>query len=201
MAFQPVPDGVEVVFKAIQNGVPIVNVYNVQDTETHDTARLGEIADEFKAWWDANLKIVLNNSYVLQSITATNLTSSAGPQVTRTYTTGNQGDLTGEQVAGNAALVMSWRTGNIGKSFRGRTYIGGLDAAATDTAQAVSATFATAMATAGADLIDRLDGIGAALAVLSRFAAGVLRVSGLLTQIISVVVDTKIDSQRRRTAN
>jgi len=37
--------------------------------------------------------------------------------------------------------------------------------------------------------------------VLSRYAAGVLRVTGLLTEIISVIVDTKVDSQRNRTAN
>lgn len=201
MAFQAVPDGIEVVFKAIQNGVPVVNVYNVLDTETHDAARLGAIADVFHTWWVTNLKPVLNNSYVLQSITATNLTSSAGPQVERSYSTGNQGDLTGEQVAGNAALVISWRTALIGRSFRGRTYIGGLDGAATDTAQAVSPAFAAAMAGSAASLLDALTAAGAALAVLSRYAGKVLRVAGLLTEIVSVIVDTKIDSQRRRTAN
>lgn len=201
MPFQPVVDGIEVVLKAVQNGVPIVNVYNVQDTETHDAARLGEIADVFHTWWVDNLKPILNNSYVLQSITATNLTSSAGPQVVRSYTTGNQGDLTGEQVAGNAALVISWRTALIGRSFRGRTYVGGLDGAATDTAQNVSSAFASAIGTSATNLIDALNTAGAALAVLSRFVGGVLRVAGLLTEIISVIVDTKIDSQRRRTAN
>jgi hypothetical protein len=97
--------------------------------------------------------------------------------------------------------VISWRTGAIGRSFRGRTYIGGLDGAATITAQSVSTSFAGAIAAAASDLIDRLQTYGAALAVLSRYASKVLRVTGLLTEIISVLVDTKIDSQRRRTAN
>jgi len=201
MAFQAVPDGVEVVFKAIQNSVPVVNVYNVRDTTTHSESRLLEIGNTFLDWWHASLQPIISNSYVLQEVVITSLELATGPQVSISLSTDNQGDLTGEQVAGNAAAVISWRTSSIGRSFRGRTYVGGLDAAATDTAQAMSPSFASALAAAGVDLIDALNGIGAILAVLSRFALGVQRVTGLLTDIISVIVDTKIDSQRRRTAN
>lgn len=201
MAFQTVPDGVEVVFNGLQNGVPIVNVYNVQDTEIHDEARLEEIADTFKAWWDTFIAPAQSTSYVLQSIKATNLTSSAGPQIIRSYTTANQGTATGGEAAGNAAAVISWKTANIGRSFRGRTYIGALPESEIDSAQTITSAAQTQLLNAGVGLIDALDGIGAKLAVLSRFAAGVLRVAGLLTEIIAVVVDNKVDSQRRRTAN
>lgn len=201
MAFQTVPDGVEVVFTAMQNGVPIVNVFNVQDTETHDAARLGVIADAFKAWWSTNVQASIHESYVLQSIKVTNLTSSAGPQVVRNYTTGNAGGTGGVATAGNAAGVVSWRTGNIGRSFRGRTYFGGLAAGELTNAQFLAAGTVTALSVWGTTLIDAMGAIGCKLAVLSRFAAGVLRVTGLLTEIISVVVDSKVDSQRRRTAN
>lgn len=201
MTFQAVPDGVEAVFTALQNGVPVVNVYNVLDTEIHDETRLGEIADTFHDWWAANVQGSQSSSYVLQSIKVTNLASSAGPQVIRNYTTGNAGGVSGVQAAGNAAAVLSWRTANIGRSFRGRTYLGGMAAASLTSAQFLDPTFAANMAAAGVALIDALDGIGAKLAVLSRFAAGVLRVTGLLTEIISVIVDTKVDSQRKRTAN
>lgn len=201
MAFQAVPDGVEVVFTALQNGVPVVNVYNVQDTETHDEARLGEIADAFKSWWSTNVQPSIHESYVLQSIKATNLTSSAGPQVIRNYTTANAGGIGGVATAGNAAGVISWRTALIGRSFRGRTYMGGLSATELTSAQFLSAGTVSALATWGTTLLDAMDALGCKLAVLSRFAAGVLRVTGLLTEIISVVVDSKVDSQRRRTAN
>jgi hypothetical protein len=201
MAFQPVPDGVEVVLSGLQNGVPIVNVYNVLDTETHDEARLGEIADLFKTWWSAHIQPNISDSYTLQTIKATNLTSSAGPQVIRTYTTANAGALSGGQVAGNGAAVISWRTALIGRSFRGRTYVGGLAESGLANAQFLTSGFATDLAGAGVALLDGLDGIGAKLAVLSRFVAGVARVAGLLTEIIAVIVDTKVDSQRRRTAN
>jgi len=201
MATQLVPDGIEVVMTAVQNGVPIVNIFNIKDTATHDSALLSEYCDEFLAWWRVQLKPVLSNSYVLSEIKATSLETGTGPQHILSPTVDNQGELTGEEVAGNAAVVISWRTASIGRSFRGRTYIGGLDAAATVTAQAISAPFAVAIAGAATDLIDRITALGGTLCVLSRYLAGTLRVVGLLTEIISVIVDTKIDSQRRRTAN
>lgn len=201
MAFQPVPDGVEVVINGVQNTVPIVNVIHVQDTEVHDEARLGEICDAVKAWWSTYLAPLLHTSYTLQSIVATNMTSSAGPQVTRSYTTGNVGLQTGDPSAGNGAVVISWRTANIGRSFRGRTYVGAMGSDQLTTAQTVDPTVLTAYLSAGTHLVDALTAIGAKLAVLSRYAAKALRVAGLLTEIISVIVDNKVDSQRRRTAN
>jgi len=192
---------VKVEFNAVQNGVPIVNVYHVKDAATLDETRLEEWATVFHDWWVANIQPVISNSYVLTNITVTALEVSTGPQFVMSFTSGNQGALTGEQVAGNAALVISWRTASLGRSFRGRTYLGGLDAAATDTAQVVSSSFATAIIGAAEALLTAVTTAGGVLAVLSRYTALALRVTGLLTEIISVVVDTKIDSQRRRTAN
>lgn len=201
MAFQSVPDGIEVVFKAIQNGVPIVNVYNVKDTSPHTLTLLNSWIALFETWWHANLQPILNNSYVLQEIVATSLVLSTGPQASASLTTGNQGALTGTQEAGNAALVVSWRTASIGRSYRGRTYVGGLDSAAIATAQQVTSSFATAISAAYAALVTVVQGFGGTLSVLSRYLSGALRVVGVLTEITSLIVDLKIDSQRRRTAN
>jgi len=201
MAFQAVPDGIKVEFNAIQNGVPNVNVYHVKDTATHDDALLEAYADGFDSWWQADLQPILSNSYVLENITVTSLEVSTGPQFVKSFSSGHQGALTGEQVAGNAALVISWRTPSLGRSFRGRTYIGGLDAAATETSTTVTASFADAIVNAAENMLGMVESLGGALAVLSRYAALVLRVTGLLTEITSIIVDTKIDSQRRRTAN
>jgi len=201
MPFQPVPDGVEVVFNGVQNGVPVVNVYNIRDTSTHTEARLQEIIDTMYEWWVDHMSPLQHTSYVLQSIKATNLTSSAGPQVIQSYTTANTGSMTGGESAGNGAAVISWRTENIGRSFRGRTYVGGIGVNALANAQTLGTTYQADLVSAGTSLLDALEAISATLCVLSRFAAGVARVAGLLTQIISVVVDAKVDSQRRRTAN
>lgn len=201
MTFQAVPDGVEVVFHAVQNGTPIVNVYNVRDTGTLDLARLAEIGDTFKDWWDTSMAPIQNPSYVLGDITVTAMEASTGPQVILNFTSSNQGTNSGGEAAGNAAAVISWRTASIGRSYRGRTYVGALSEGEIDSAQTLASGTVVALASAGTALIDALAGIGATLAVLSRFADKVKRVTGLLTDIISVVVDNKVDSMRRRTAN
>jgi len=201
MAFQSVPNGVEIVLNGVQNGVPIVNVFNVIDVTTPTIARLTTIADTVKTWWDASLAPILNTSYVLQSIKVTALTASTGPQYIATYSSGNQGTNSGGEAAANAAAVISWRTAAIGRSYRGRTYVGALSEGEIDSAQTIAGATQTALLSAGTSLITALDGISCVLAVLSRYAAKVLRVTGILTEIISVVVDNKVDSQRRRTAN
>lgn len=201
MTFQSVPDGVEVVFTAVQNGVPVVNVYNVQSTVTNDETRLQVIIDAFKDWWDASVAPIQNPSYVLQSIKATSLNSVGGPQVIQSYSTANQGTNSGGEAAGNAAAVISWKTALIGRSFRGRTYIGALSEGEIASAQTLESATVTALVSAGTGLIDAMTAIGATLCVLSRVFNGLARVTGLLTEIISVVVDNKVDSMRRRTAN
>jgi hypothetical protein len=103
--------------------------------------------------------------------------------------------------AANAAVVASLRTGVAGRSFRGRTFIGALPASVLTTAQTISGASANIYNDMITDLIDALTGISATLSVLSRIANGVFRVVGLLTEIIEVIVNTNIDSQRRRTAN
>lgn len=201
MAFQAVPDGVEIVFNASQNSVPVVNVFHIKDTSVLDEERLTDIGELFIDWWRDQMQPIQANSYVLNNVTVTALEDATGPQVVLSLTSDNQGDVAGEGVPANAAAVISWRTASIGRSYRGRTYVGGLPVAAELNAQHITSTFQAALVAAGADLIDRLNTISAALSVLSRIAAGVLRVTGVLTQITSIIVDNVIDSQRKRTAN
>lgn len=201
MPTQLVPNGIEVVFNATQNSIPIVNVYHVKTPGAVDDAALLDVAEVFEAWWQAEMQASLHTSYVLNTIVATDMSVVGGHQVTITLVTDNTGLAGDDAAAANAAAVMSWRTASIGRSYRGRTYIGGMPQAVLLNAQALQTSVAATYAGAGAALIDALETAGFVLAVLSRFAAGVLRVTGLLTQIVEVIVDTKIDSQRRRTAN
>jgi len=201
MAFQSVPEGVEIVLHGIQNTVPVVNVLHVRDTTEPTVDRLIEIATATKEWWDTFVAPIQNPSYVLQDITVTAMTEATGPQYIQSYSTGNQGTNAGGEAAANAAAVISWRTNSIGRSFRGRTYIGALSEGEIDSAQTLASGTVTALIDAGIGLVDAMTAIGAVLSVLSRYADKVLRVTGLLTEIIALIVDNKIDSQRRRTAN
>lgn len=201
MAFQTVPHGIETVFNAAQNGVPVVNVYWTVVGGTVTDTDLETAADTFHSWWTAEVQAGLHTSYVLNSIVSTDKSLEGGHQVTRTYTSGNTGALTGAAAAANAALVLSWRTSRIGRSYRGRTYIGGLASASLHDAQHVNTADATAFATAATALIAAIALAGQKLVVVSRYLEKALRVVALTTEIVAVIVDTVVDSQRRRTAN
>lgn len=201
MTFQSVPDGVEIVLNGTYNSIPLVNVFNVKDVATPSPARLAAIEALVFTWAQTYLLPLMSGGYFLNSITLTALTLSTGPQVQVFHSTGNQGTQTTAQIGANSAAVLSWRTANIGRSFRGRTYVGGLVVNELTDSQTISSAAIASLANAGTQLITTLQTLGVVLSVLSRVANKVARVTGILTEIVSVIVDTKLDSQRRRDAN
>jgi hypothetical protein len=201
MAFIPTPSGVEIVDKGIQNGVPVVNVYHVAVAGVITSTVLLNVATVFKSWVDGYKLPMLDSSFVQQSVTAKDISVANGNEQTINYTSGGNGTAGNAPMAANAAVVVSWRTYNTGRSFRGRTYLGGLEQTYLLNAQNLTTSAATSIAAAMGALQSLLTSAGYILSVLSLVADKVARVSGLLTTIIGIVVDTKIDSQRRRTAN
>lgn len=195
-----VPNGIKVELNAIQNGIPVVNRFYVTKSSAPTEDDLGDAVVAAKAFFDA-YKNMCHTSYVLQNITATDVHVANGPQVIVPYTTGNTGTDTGGQLPANAAIVASLRTNFTGRSFRGRFYLGGLSNITLQDAQHCTTGAATHLASCFSDFIDALNAINMTLVVVSNYAAKVVRVVALATEIISVIVDTKYDSQRRRTAN
>jgi len=200
MAFQPAPQCVKAELNGLQNGVPIVNIFNVDVNGVPTLTDLGNVATEVGTFW-GNLKTVLHSSYILQDITVTDISVANGQQVIDTTHSGETGLVTTAPMAANAAMVVSLRTPFIGRSFRGRIYFGGLPEASLADAQTFTSGAASAMAGAMAAFITALTAAGYALSVVSRFALGVARVTALLTDVVALITDTKVDSQRRRTAN
>jgi len=201
MPFVATPQGIEVKLDGVQNGIPVVNVFHVKAPGTVSSADLDDAIAVFLGWWNTDLKQYMHTTYTLNAIIATDISVINGTQTILPLTTSNTGTAGSSAAAANAAVVMSWRTSSTGRSFRGRTYIGALSQAMLVDAQNISTSQAAGVATAGANLIDLLTAANLTLCVLSKFALGVARVAGLLTEILSVIVDTKVDSQRRRTAN
>lgn len=201
MAFQPVPNGIKIELNALQNGIPIVNVWYVQVVGAITLTTLQDVAGAVESWWVDSLRDNLHSSYVLQNITCTDVSVENGIQYIETSITTPTGVGVGPQAAANAALCVSWRTGFTGRSFRGRTYFGGLDQTYLVTAQEFASSSVTAFTNVALDLIDALATVGATLVVVSRVAAGIARITALASEVISIIVDSKVDSQRRRTAN
>ena len=201
MAFQATPRGIKVVIEGFQNDVPVVNVFNVDNGAAVVNSDLVAVAGVFSTWMQNYLLDITHQSYIVSQIVVTDISVENGEQFIEATFADSQGHNTGLAAAANAAMVVSWRTAKTGRNYRGRTFVGAMTNADLVDAQHVNVTTAAIYATQFQALLDALTATARALCVLSRYLAGTLRVVGLLTEIISIIVDTKIDSQRRRTAN
>lgn len=201
MAFIPTPHCIEVKALGDQNGVPVVNVWHVDNGATVTDGDLADVADAVETWFKTYPLPYMHESYALNQVVATDISAAGGHQVVNNITTGNVGGNTTDPANAAAAVVYSWRTARIGRSYRGRTYIGALPAASLADAQNVTSGIVTAYATHATNLIDAISALGKTLVVLSKFAAGVARIAGIMTEIIGVIVDSQVDSQRKRNAN
>jgi len=200
MALGIVPNGIKVEMNYTQNSIPVVNRFYVTLSAPPSSADLDDVIVATLDFYNA-LRGGQHTSLILQNITATDVHVANGTQTILPLTADNAGTATGTAAAANAALCASLRTNFTGRSFRGRMYFGGLPQSALDSAQEVDAGFAAGFGDALMDFIDALAAINQTLVVVSNYASGVVRVIALATEIISVIIDTKVDSQRRRTAN
>lgn len=201
MAFQPVPQGMEVKFIGMQSGQPVINTFNVNNGAPVTAAALTATGQIFEDWWRTSIRGGIASSYSLDQIITTDLSVQNGRQDIRVPASPRTGAVAQAAAAANAALVISWRTAQIGRSFRGRTFVGGLPVSGFVSANAFDPVYAAGFAVGGVALINALTAAGKTLAVLSRYANGVLRVTGLLTDIVSVIVNLASDSSRKRLAN
>jgi hypothetical protein len=200
MPFQSVPNGIKIEMNHIQNGIPVVNRFYTTQAGTVSSADLDDLAIVALAFWN-NYKAACHVSLVLQNITLTDVSVDGGVQLIVPVLTGNTGGATSAPAAANAAVVASLRTARTGRSYRGRFYFGGLPNANLADAQSISSGQAAVYAGYMTDLIDALTAIEKTLVVVSRFHALAVRAVAVVTEVISIIVDTKVDSQRRRTAN
>lgn len=200
MAFQAAPQCVEVVLKMNQNTIPAVNVWNVDVGATVTDGILASVRDLFDEWITDTFSPQISNTVALAELIVTDISVEGGHQVTMAPTTPT-GAATGQSVPANVALVASFRTSRIGRAYRGRSYTTGLVVGHLADAHSATTTHADAVGAAFVTLIDALTDAGYKLVVLSRFLNKVQRVVAVATEIIQVITNVKLDSQRRRTAN
>lgn len=200
MPFQAVPQGIQVRLLMTQNQVRMENVWNVDYGAAVTPVGLFLVGGIFDAWLTSDYSLLISSSCTFDQIVCTDISVANGAQDIRIPTTTNGANGTA-QAAGNAALVASLRTIHTGKNFRGRTYIPALANNFLTDAQHVSVGVAAVANTHFVNLLAALVAGGYKLCVLSRYLNNALRAIGLLTEVISIVTDTKIDSQQRRTAN
>jgi hypothetical protein len=201
MPFQTVPSGVQVKLIGQLGDQPCINVFNIDVAHEVTEVDVENCAIAVDAWFQAELLPHVSDDYTLIKVVGTDLEHDPAIQHEVVHSPALAGSITSGGMPANSALVTSLRTANIGRSYRGRSYLGGLPIDSQVSVDAMDTGYAATVATGYIALVDALHSLGYALAVLSRIAGGVLRVAGLLTEIIAVVTNTRIDTQRRRVNN
>lgn len=195
----PIPNGIRVCLNYTNAGELACNVFHVEGPSDPTLADLTTIAEEFVAWWNANMKPLTSAATSLQSVEVTDVTADGQEGIE--YTTGLPlaGTASGANLPNNVTVATKLTSGLTGRSRRGRSYFVGLTDNALNTgSQTLTTTFQAALTGAFQELIEQLVVAGFQLAVASLWSNGVPRTTGLLTPIINAEVNPTVDSQRRR---
>ncbi len=205
MPFVPVTNTVEVEVRMNLDGQKIENTQYYKKASAWSSGDLVTLGNSYLVWWVNFYAVFVSSAVTLSEIYITDLTSSTSlVQSTPAPTPHPAGDRASGVLPNNVALTVSFRTGQRGRSFRGRNYISGFaeDQVVSNTVD--SGTVADIESAYNA-LQDVASDNSCFWVVVSRFSGvdgdgvPIPRVAGLTTDITSVlVVDPIVDSQRRR---
>lgn len=157
-----------------------------------------DILDIFHTFWQDGLAPLTTNELGAVLMRLTDLTTVDGAVVERALGTPAAGGVDLVPVPNNAAMVVSLKTANRGRSFRGRNYVPSLPAAALATTTSWTTGTIDAMRAAYEALGDDLSTAGFDHVVLSRQNDGERRTVGVATRITTYIARSPIGTQRRR---
>lgn len=199
MPFQPVTNGFKSAIEGRQLGEPAVITQGWLTTGVIDASSAAQLAVGLADWFTGNVLPLLSPDYVYEQTVVTGLRTESDFTFTNDANSGTAGGAIVASDPNNVTLAISFRSGMTGRSFRGRNFIPGLPGSSISNNR-VSATLANALAGAYEILMGE-DSVatGFTWGVISRRTGGAQRPSGIVTPITQVVVvDTIVDSQRRR---
>lgn len=168
--------------------------------DTTDTPGAEDLAiSQVQSLW-GDLRLIFSPDVALTEIVLTDLSTQNAPgrSLAISPAEGGTNVSAGEALPNNVSLCVSFRTNLRGRSFRGRNYLPPLPEQLVDGNTVLPATVA-AIVDAYEAFLAGVTGVGLTWVVVSRFSNGAPRVTGLATEVTSVIVtDPTVDSQRRR---
>jgi len=197
MAFIPASQIVRVVVEQLIASQIVANVFHVDANEPVTSAVINLILDEFETWVNDSFSQLQSEDAQSTGVSGRDLTASTGLLVERPFTTPVDGVIASPVLPNNVAVCMTLFTDLSGRSYRGRSYVGGIGES-TIVASSLDPSTATFFATMYIDLVDALSLAGYELVVTSFQTANAPRVSAVSTPVTAIGCNTVTDSQRRR---
>lgn len=197
MAFIPVPNGIQLcfMFTTDSQNWQFCLMLRKSAGAPEDTD-LQAVAADGSSWWTSFLKGLLNSAVTLREIIATDMTAQGAPQYRLTIN--ETGTKTGGCLPLGTAVVVSHRTAMRGRSYRGRSFLSGIATSDQNTVNTLAGATASGIVTGFGSLRTLLDGHGYDHVVASRQHNGSITTPAVVNEVVSYVVDTLLDSQRRR---
>jgi hypothetical protein len=174
-----------------------MNVLHFQNAAAWTSGTLLDLADAIDAGWEDNVKTLVATSVTLKEIQVQDLTVEDG--IGTSLVVLASGANPDAVLPSNVTLSVSFRTGQTGRSFRGRLYHIGLceEQVNGDTlASGVQSGIITAYSAMFDDITTAMPDV--LHAVVSYCSNGDWRATAVVTPITTYVVDDTIDSMRRR---
>lgn len=196
--FTPVPctARVEVFMRA--NGKLFSNVVHVTGAAPLTQIDVTTIGAVMVTNWTSAIMPSLSMACAAEHVVVTALDSETAPQEDVPFPGGVQGGVGGDISTSNVAFCVKHLTAVRGRSYRGRSYIGGL-ANASIVGDNVISDIAGALAAGFQSLAEALQAAGYVLSVVSYWLNLVRRATGVATPIVaSSYTDTQVDTRRRR---
>jgi hypothetical protein len=202
-ALPPAAGNAKIIIKQTYAGVNVYNILHAQKApiSAWSASELATLASTVRSAWVTNFTPLQYNGLTLNDVTCVDLTSDTGAEGSATGST--PGGLSGSALSSNAAACLTWK---IARRYRGghpRTYVAGALSSHTSNANTWGATYLTAMTSAALALRTAINGVVAGastvqVGTLHYYRAGVLLATPLVSEYTGVVVDSRVDSQRRR---
>lgn len=198
MAFIPVPDTAEVRVEQRLFGQEVNNILHFARVGGWNAASLSQLATLVFGVWGNQVLPALSQDLTLETVNARDISLQDGVQQQSPAGPAVPGGINSPSLPGNVAFCITHRTGLVGRSRRGRTYVAGLaeqdvtgNVLASGRANQIEAAFNALRATSNAQ--------GFFFCVVSRYTANQPRVAGVTTPVTtSVARDQTVDSQRGR---
>lgn len=185
-------------------GEEMINVHNcnIGAVATLDFTLANDIAGAWVAAATPTLLTLLANTVSVRNIVVTDLRTANGPAFELAYSP--PGTNVDALLPAQVAAVVKWRTTLRGRSFQGRTYLGGFSEAES-AGQSPETTTLAALQTFADDLITQLAAVNADLCVVSRYhqvvpgtPPTVPRVTNINTLVTNASVDQAWHTHRSR---
>src|SRR6266487_2562314 len=194
MPFVPVENTAESELRMLLAGQKVENTLGFQHDGAITSGDLGTLNTGLLDWWTTNYSPLVWDGVSLREIYSADLTTSTSAASTQNGG-GEPGTGGSTTVANNVTIVVSFRTDQRGRSFRGRNYIAGIPALQFSDSNHIESSYATSLITAYNTLIgpDALE-TGWTWGVISRFSGvdvngnPIPRVAGVFTPITQVVI-------------